>query len=77
MQHKLLGLMTALQAADAGVSAKLYMKHANCNIPTYLLPSITIETGNMRQNKTADPYSYLRGWHPERKKLTCILFKKH
>lgn len=27
-----------------GVSAKLYMRHANCNIPAFPLPSITIET---------------------------------
>lgn len=37
-----------------GVSAKLYMKHANCNIPAFLLPSITIET---RTRQTVDPYS--------------------
>lgn len=49
-----------------GVSAKLYMKHANCNIPAFLLPSITIET------RIRDRSIFIA--HSGEEKLSCVLF---
>lgn len=40
------GLNDSTTGSRHGVSAKLYMKQANCNIPAFLLPSITIKTRN-------------------------------
>lgn len=64
------GLNDSATGSRHGVSAKLYMKHANCNIPAFLLTSVTIDTRNRSktklhihihnsENDTADMYSLL------------------